>query len=268
MSPRVVATDDPDQLVFRALADPTRRHLLDELRRGPRTTGDLVAAHPEMTRFGVMAHLDVLVEAGLVLVTRQGRHRLNHLNPVPVAQIYQRWMHPFAASPANELLALKGSIERRPAMEDDTHRPVAVEIEAQITVNADVATVWRALTDRIGEWWDHTFTDNPHAVVLEPVIGGRFYEQFDESGAGALYATVTYIEPHRMLRTSGPMGMPGARQYVKTYRLEPAGAATTVRTTASAMGDIDADMLANYRKGGQHLLEALKRYVESAPALV
>jgi DNA-binding transcriptional ArsR family regulator len=76
-----------------------------------------------MTRFGVMAHLDVLVEAGLVLVTRQGRHRLNHLNPVPVAQIYQRWMHPFAAAPANELLALKDSIERRPAMEDDTHRP-------------------------------------------------------------------------------------------------------------------------------------------------
>jgi DNA-binding transcriptional ArsR family regulator/uncharacterized protein YndB with AHSA1/START domain len=259
------STVDADQPVFRALADPTRRRLLDELRRGPRTTGELVAAHPEMTRYGVMAHLDVLEQAGLVVVTRQGRNRTNHLNPVPIAAIQQRWMHPYAQATANELLALKQSIEQkeRSTAMDNPRTPIAVEIEAQVTIDAGVPAVWRALTDDVGEWWTHTFTDKPYAVVLEPVIGGRFYEQFDESGAGALYATVTYVEPGKVLRTSGPMGMPGARQYVKTYRLEAAGAATTVRTTASILGDVDAEMVAGYRDGGRSLLESLKRYVES-----
>ena len=258
------ASVDADQPVFRALADPTRRRLLDELRRGPRTTGELVAAHPEMTRYGVMAHLDVLEQAGLVVVTRQGRHRTNHLNPVPIAQIHQRWMHPYAQATAAQLLALKHNIEhkeRRPVV-DDARTPIAVEFEAQVTIDAGVDSVWTALTEGVGEWWTHTFTDKPYAVVLEPVIGGRFYEQFDESGAGALYATVTYLEPGRILRTSGPMGMSGARQFVKTYRLEAADGATTVRTTASILGDVDAEMLANYRDGGRSLLEALKRHVE------
>ena len=263
MSTPDVAADQP---VFRALADPTRRRLLDELRRGPRTTGELVAAHPEMTRYGVMAHLAVLEQAGLVVVTRQGRHRTNHLNPVPIAEIHQRWMHPYARTTANELLALKRNVERkeRRTVVDDARTPIAVEIEAQITIDAGVQAVWTALTDGVGEWWTHTLSDKPHAVVLEPVIGGRFYEQFDGSGAGALYATVTYIEPGRVLRTSGPMGMPGARQYVKTYRLEPAGEATTVRTSASILGDVDPDTVADYSAGGRSLLESLKKYVERA----
>jgi DNA-binding transcriptional ArsR family regulator/uncharacterized protein YndB with AHSA1/START domain len=277
MSPRVAVDAVEGQSVFRALADPTRRQLLDELRRGPRTTGDLVDAHPEMTRYGVMAHLDVLEQAELVIVTRRGRHRVNHLNPVPIAQIYRRWLHPYAEASANELLALKETVEsqeavasqdrvenseRRHNVEDSPRTPIATEIEAQITIHAGVEAVWAALTDHIGQWWDHSFTDNPYAIVLEPKIGGRFYEQFDESGAGALYATVTYLEPYRVLRTSGSMGMPGARQYVKTYRLEPDGDRTIVRTTASALGDIDAELLDGYRKGGEALLESLKRYVE------
>ena len=196
-----------------------------------------------------MAHLDVLEQAALVVVTRQGRHHTNHLNPVPIAQIHQRWMHPYARATANELPALKRNIERkerRPVV-DDARTPIAVEIEAQVTIGAGVQAVWAALTDGVGEWWTHTFTDKPYAVVLEPVIGGRFYEQFDESGAGALYATVTCIEPGRVLRTSGPMGMSGARQYAKTYRLEPAGEATTVRTTASILGDVDPDTVAEIK---------------------
>ena len=268
MSPRRPRVDEHDQVVFRALADPTRRGLLDALRRGPKTTGELVAEHPEMTRYGVMDHLNVLADAGLVIFTREGRHRVNHLNPVPIAQIQQRWLSPFAQAPAAELVALKRSIERRsPPVPQETVTPVAVEIEAEIVIDADVTRVWTALTDGIGEWWDHSFTDKPYAIVLEPVIGGRFYEQFDESGAGALYATVTYIEPYRVLRTSGSMGRPGARQYVKTYRLEADGDRTIVRTNASMLGDIGADRMDGYRDGGQKLLESLKRYVEGDPGV-
>ncbi|HEY1330906.1 MAG TPA: metalloregulator ArsR/SmtB family transcription factor [Actinomycetota bacterium] len=97
--------------VFKALADPTRRELLDELRGGALTTGELCARHPEMTRFGVMAHLNVLTDAGLVIATRRGRQRFNHLNPVPIAQIYERWIRPYAKAPAAELIALAKAVE-------------------------------------------------------------------------------------------------------------------------------------------------------------
>lgn len=104
---------DEQDAVFKALADPTRRALLDELRRGAATTGDLCAAHPEMSRFGVMDHLRVLHEAGLIVVERVGRVRWNHLNPVPLRELYARWMQPIAEAPADELLALKAAAEAR-----------------------------------------------------------------------------------------------------------------------------------------------------------
>jgi DNA-binding transcriptional ArsR family regulator len=104
--------DDRDA-VFKALADATRRAILDELRRGSATTGELCAAHPEMTRFGVMDHLRVLHEAGLILVERTGRSRLNHLNPVPLREVYARWLRPIAETPADELLALRRTAEAR-----------------------------------------------------------------------------------------------------------------------------------------------------------
>lgn len=96
-----------DDRVFKALADGTRRSILDALRDGARTTGDLCSRHPEMTRFGVMAHLRVLEDAGLVLVRRRGRARYNHLNPVPLRELYHRWMKPLAERPADELIGLK-----------------------------------------------------------------------------------------------------------------------------------------------------------------
>jgi DNA-binding transcriptional ArsR family regulator len=85
-----------DDAVFRALADPRRRALLDELRDGPRTTGQLCQSVAGLSRFAVMDHLEVLVEAGLVTVNRRGRERFNYLNPVPIQRIHERWMAPFA----------------------------------------------------------------------------------------------------------------------------------------------------------------------------
>jgi DNA-binding transcriptional ArsR family regulator len=99
--------------VFKALADATRRSLLDELRDGPATTGELCASHTEMSRFGVMDHLRVLHEAGLIVVEPVGRTRVNHLNPVPMREVYQRWIRPIAEAPADELLALKQAAEAR-----------------------------------------------------------------------------------------------------------------------------------------------------------
>jgi uncharacterized protein YndB with AHSA1/START domain len=152
-------------------------------------------------------------------------------------------------------------------MDRETRTAIAFDVEAQIEVPVPPVEVWRALTEEIGRWWPHTFTDEPFAIRLEPAIGGRFYEQFDEAGAGALYATVTYVEPAKILRISGPMGMRTAAIYVKTYRLEPLdGGGTRVRTTASTMGDVPDAVRESYRAGGLEALEALRRHLHPPQA--
>ena len=114
---------DEADVVFKALADPTRRALLDELHRGAATTGEFCAAHPEMSRFGVMDHLRVLHEANLIMVERAGRTRINHLNPVPLREVYARWVLPIAEAPADELLALKAAAEARARTIDVRDQP-------------------------------------------------------------------------------------------------------------------------------------------------
>jgi DNA-binding transcriptional ArsR family regulator len=100
-----------DDLVWKALADPVRRRILDLLRKGPHTTGELAARFPRISRVAVMKHLEVLVRARLVLVRRQGRRRWNFPNPVPIQRVCERWVHGHTAVLASGLLALKSHVE-------------------------------------------------------------------------------------------------------------------------------------------------------------
>jgi DNA-binding transcriptional ArsR family regulator len=99
--------------IWKALSDPTRRTILDLLRKGPKTTTELVEAFPDMTRFAVMKHLDVLREADLVQTRSEGRRRVNSLNAVPIRQIYERWVSPFAELWSSTLLRLKDDLETK-----------------------------------------------------------------------------------------------------------------------------------------------------------
>ena len=112
-APETPSSESPEtgeDRVWKALSDPTRRRILDELREGPRTTGTLAQGF-EMSRFGVMKHLRVLHEAGLILVETRGRERWNHLNPTPIREIYHRWIRPFEESLADRALRLKSLVE-------------------------------------------------------------------------------------------------------------------------------------------------------------
>lgn len=102
--------DDLDN-IWKALSDPTRRAILDLLRKGSKTTTEIVEAFPDMTRFAVMKHLEVLREASLVSTREEGRRRVNSLNAVPIRQIYERWMGPFAEIWSSTLLRLKDDLE-------------------------------------------------------------------------------------------------------------------------------------------------------------
>ena len=98
--------------VFRALADPTRRSLLDELNRSDGQTLGALEARFDISRFGVMKHLKVLEEAGLVVTKRRGREKLHFLNPVPIRLVHDRWVSKYAEPWAAGLSGLKQQLEQ------------------------------------------------------------------------------------------------------------------------------------------------------------
>ena len=97
--------------VFRALADPTRRSLLDELFREDGQTLSALEARFSMTRFGVMKHLKQLEDAGLVVTRRRGREKLHFLNPVPIRLVHDRWIDKFTERRVSALTDLKRQLE-------------------------------------------------------------------------------------------------------------------------------------------------------------
>ena len=99
--------------VFKALADATRRYLLDLLFERDGQTLTQLESRLEMTRFGVMKHLRVLEDAGLVVTRRSGREKLHFLNPVPIRLIHDRWIHRYAERQVSALAELKSELEAK-----------------------------------------------------------------------------------------------------------------------------------------------------------
>ncbi len=102
---------DDDEAVFKAMADPTRRKLLDQLFTEDGQTLSALGERLPMTRFGVMKHLRVLEEAGLVVTRRRGREKLHFLNPVPIRLVHDRWVSKYAEPWAAALSGLKTQLE-------------------------------------------------------------------------------------------------------------------------------------------------------------
>ncbi len=121
--------------VFRALADPTRRSLLDELFREDGQTLRALEERFEMTRFGVMKHLRALEEAGLVVTRRRGREKLHYLNPVPIRLVHDRWVSKYAEPWAAGLSGLKTELE------------TTMEKVFEIYIRTTPERLWEAITD-------------------------------------------------------------------------------------------------------------------------
>jgi DNA-binding transcriptional ArsR family regulator len=106
-----MSSDAQSDLVFKALSASTRRKILDVLKDRPQTTGELCGRFPALDRCTVMQHLKVLEAADLLIVKREGRERWNHLNPLPIKHIHDRWIGPHAARAVNLLDRLKTDLE-------------------------------------------------------------------------------------------------------------------------------------------------------------
>jgi len=121
--------------VFKALADPTRRSLLDELFRHDGQSLSALEERFSMTRFGVMKHLKVLEEAGLVVAKKRGREKLHFLNPVPIRLVHDRWVSKYAEPWAAGLIGLKEELER------------SMEKVFEIYIRTTPERLWDAITD-------------------------------------------------------------------------------------------------------------------------
>lgn len=136
--------DDSTAPAFRALADPSRRLLLDGLFEcDGQTLGELSARLPDMTRFGVMRHLDVLESAGLITTRKAGREKRHYLNPIPIRRIHDRWISKFAAPVIGTMSAIKDHLEAAQMAVP----PDEIEHVYSIYIKAPRERVWRAITD-------------------------------------------------------------------------------------------------------------------------
>lgn len=106
-----MSSEAKNDLIFKALAAPVRREILDVLKDSPKTTGELCICFPAIDRCTVMQHLNVLEKADLVIVRREGRERWNHLNPLPIKAIHDRWIGEYASRAVVMLERMQADLE-------------------------------------------------------------------------------------------------------------------------------------------------------------
>ena len=180
--------------VLRALDDPTRRALLDELRRSDGSTvSELGRAVPQLGRHAVLKHLGVLERAELVRTVKTGRERRCYLNPVPVVELARRWLDDFGAAWGLSLTTLRDAVERPPVPGGPVH-PRHVH---SIVIAAGCEQVWQALTSEqsTGRW----YFGYPATSTWEP---GAPWAHRGPDGATVLGGTVLEAEPpHRLVTT-------------------------------------------------------------------
>jgi len=255
--------EDDTARLWRALADPTRRRILDLLRERPRITGEIAAQFP-VSRIAVMRHLEVLSQAGLVTSRKRGRERWHYLNVVPLQKLQRRWADPAAAGFASALLRLQDNVEAegRPM---EPIRPT-VDIALDMEIAGTPAAVFAALTKDIGGWWGHPFvTDRATSVALDPRLGGLFTERW--GNGGQVIASVTGWAQDEHLALTGSFHT-GVGVGVATFDLAESGTSTLLRFSFRAIGVVDAEKAGAMSRGWEELVGTrLKALVETETRL-
>lgn len=262
---------------WRALSDPTRRRILDELRAGSANTSEVCARVDRMSRHGVIKHLQVLQAAGLVRVEAVGRERINHLNPVPLQQIHERWLRPYEEFWAarlhrlGELAETNQHVDEPPQPQQQqppqqgarshvsTELPVrAVTVALDTSCQATPETVWDTLVDDIDSWWGAPYVRSPErtSLTLDARPGGVLLERWGDHG-GAIWATVTAARRPSLLEFDGTFMMPEALAGAVDIQIEPDGGRTRIALRHRAIGAIGDETVEAWRHGWTEILGAL-----------
>ena len=249
--------------LWRALADPTRRRILDLLRERPLITGEIAAQFP-ISRIAVMRHLDVLSEAGLVTSRKRGRERWHYLNLVPLQKLHRRWADPAAAGFASALLRLQDTVEAE-GMNMEPIRPT-IDIALDIQIAGTPATVFAALTKDVGGWWGPPLvTARATSLVVDPRLGGLFLERWENGGQ--VIASVTGWAQDEHLQMTGSFHM-GVGIGVAAFDLAESDGGTLLRFSFQAIGVVDAEVAEAMSRGWANLVGSrLKELVETGTRL-
>jgi uncharacterized protein YndB with AHSA1/START domain/DNA-binding transcriptional ArsR family regulator len=249
-----------DEEVFKALADETRRSLLDRLYRENGLSLKQLEAGLDMTRFGVMKHLRQLETAGLVVTRKVGRVKLHYLNPVPIQQIYDRWMSKYTAKWAGALTTLKAALEREAPIDG----PQQVY---QLYIRTTPDRLWRAITTDEGA--RKSFGCGLE-IDLRP--GGSYrYTQLD--GSPAHFGTLLEVDPPRRLVqtfehafSAEHGGGPADRSRV-TWEVEPRPGGVCKLTLVHDGWASESQSFRSASEGWPRILSALKTLMETGGQL-
>ena len=243
-----------DDEAFRALADPTRRLLLDRLfARDGQTVGEL-ASGLEMTRFGAMKHLRILEAAGLIATRKVGREKLHYLNPVPIQLIADRWVSKYTARWASALSAIKRDLEDEMIATKPTH-------VYEVYIRTTAERLWRAITDGADTARYYYGT-----TVSSTWEAGAPMTYLYPDGTLASEGTVLEVDPpHRLVTTfhaTWDDDVKVDRAHRMTWEITPAGEACRLVVTSD---DFDGET-ATYRSfvdGMPVIMSGLKSLVET-----
>lgn len=238
--------------VFKALSDPTRRALLDSLRdRGGQTLTELEAGLG-MTRFGVMKHLRVLEEARLVVTRRAGRFKYHYLNALPIQEVADRWMAPYAKPLARFALDLKNTLEGTHAMAD----------KPDYVLETYIRTTPRALWDALVNP-DKTRLYYYGSQVESTLKPGSPFRYRGPDGSSLLDGEVLEVVPEKRLATTFiPGWVPGAPATRVVYEIEPMGEVVKLTLT-----HYEIDKAGGAMEGWQLIFAGLKTYLETGRPL-
>jgi uncharacterized protein YndB with AHSA1/START domain len=238
--------------VFRALADPTRRSLLDELFRQDGQTLSALEERFSMTRFGVMKHLKLLEDAGLVVTRRRGREKLHFLNPVPIRLVHDRWVSKYAEPWAAGLSGLKERLEKTMEKVYDIYIRTTPERLWEAITDPDIRAKYNFGVRAVSDW-----TPGARIEMLHPKSGGLLGE-----------GEVLEMEPprrlvHTMVALWGEDVKAEGESRV-TWEIEPVGDSCRMTVVHDQLRDGANDQLYG---GWPMILSGLKTWLETGELL-
>jgi len=245
--------------VFKALADPHRRRLLDVLfQQDGQTLTELCEFLP-MTRYGVMKHLQVLEDAGLISTQKEGREKHHYLNAIPIQEVYDRWVSKYAQPWAQSLTGIKFALEYETMVNQSTHR-------MQIFIRTTPQKLWNALTD--GQITQQYYVMNSRVEsTWEP---GAPYQYINAAGQVMIHGTVKEFDPYnRLVMTFIADWLPEEErgdETLVTYEIEPIGPACKLTLIHEGL-TADSPITAGINTGWAQITSSLKSLLETGEAL-
>lgn len=258
--------------IFKALSDPTRRKLMDLVREAPKTTGQLVDEFETIGRCAVMKHLSILEDVNLIIPKKEGKHRWNYINAIPLQEIYERWVKNYEALWATNLLQLKELAEYKSSVDQQTKQLImeqsqSINVLLEIPIKASLEQTWECLTNDIGIWWRKDFYTSPKTqkFILEQKPGGKMYEDYGNN-EGLVWAEVIVLDSPNVLELKGHLSPQFGGPAISFIRLslKEDGDTTVLTLSDTVIGNTSEKLKSDLTSGWKLLFEeGFKNYTEN-----